>query len=146
MNLAAKRKVHWASGSNAGSSLIRRAKSESKKRLPLPGLIALPLEWRTPQPYQIGNISGSGFYLLTDERPYPGTLILMTLQRTGTDGEKVGNSLAVYSKVIRWGQDGVGFSFVTMESQHAKNNGREPQNFANQESLNEFLKKALDRR
>ena len=69
----------------------------------------------------MGNISVSGFFLLTDERPYPGTLILMTLQKTGTNGEKPGNSIAVYTKVIRWGSDGVGFRFVPVESKDAKN-------------------------
>ena len=113
-------------------------------RRALPGLIAYHWSGGTPQPYHLGNISESGFYLLTDERPYPGTLILMTLQRTSGDADEHGNSLAVYSKVIRWGPDGVGFRFVTLDSEHTQTNDREPQNFANQESLNAFLKKVLE--
>jgi hypothetical protein len=85
----------------------------------------------------------SGFFLLTDERPYPGTLILMTLQKTGTNAEKPENSIAVYTKVIRWGPDGVGFRFVAVESKDAKSNKRGPKNFANQESLDAFLRKVL---
>jgi hypothetical protein len=111
-------------------------------RTPLPGLIAYHWSGGTPQAYQVGNISVSGFFLLTDERPYPGTLILMTLQKTGTNAEKPGNSIAVYTKVIRWGSDGVGFRFVPVESKDAKTT-REPKKVANQGSLDEFLKKVL---
>jgi hypothetical protein len=119
---------------------------QRSNRRALPGLIAYHWSGGTPQPYHLGNISETGFYLLTDERPYPGTLILMTLQKTSSAAEEHGNSVAVYSKVIRWGPDGVGFRFVTLKSQHVKKNDREPQNFANQQSLNAFLKKELERR
>lgn len=111
-------------------------------RTPLPGLIAYHWSGGTPQAYHVGNISPSGFFLLTDERPYPGTLILMTLQKTGTNAEKSGNSIAVYTKVIRWGPDGVGFTFVPVGSKDAKST-REPKKVANQESLDEFLKQVL---
>jgi hypothetical protein len=109
----------------------------------LPGLIAYHWSGGTPQAYHVANISVSGFFLLTDERPYPGTLILMTLQKTGTNAEKPRDSIAVYTKVIRWGPDGVGFRFVTVESKDAKSNNRQPKTFANQESLDEFLKQVL---
>jgi hypothetical protein len=124
--------------------LLPKSESDHRtNRTPLPGLIAYHWSGGTPQAYQVGNISVSGFFLLTDERPYPGTLILMTLQKTGTNAEKPGNSIAVYTKVIRWGPDGVGFRFVAVESKDAKNNGREPKKVANQQSLDEFLKKVL---
>ncbi len=114
--------------------------NQRSNRHPLPGLIAYHWSGGTPQPYPLGNISGTGFYLLTDERPYPGTLILMTLQRTGTKGEKLGDSIAVYTKVIRWGADGVGFAFVTTEAEDKKNSDRQPNHVSDQESLQEFLK------
>ncbi len=115
-------------------------KSESghrSNRVPLPGLIAYHWSGGAPQAYHLGDLSKTGFYLLTDERPYPGTLILMTLQRTARDGEKLGDSIAVFAKVIRWGPDGVGFAFAPVESRETKiksNRG------ADDESLNEFLK------
>ncbi len=103
-------------------------------RVPLPGLIAYHWSGGTPQAYHLGNLSKSGFYLLTDERPYPGTLILMTLQRTAKDGEKLGDSIAVFAKVIRWGPDGVGFAFAPVETRINSNRG------ADDASLAEFLK------
>lgn len=111
----------------------------------LPGLIAYHWSGGTPQPYPLGNISGTGFYLLTEERPYPGTLIMMTLQRTGTNGERLEESIAVYTKVIRWGPDGVGFAFVTPEVKDVKRTDHLPGELADQESLQKFLRIALVR-
>ena len=113
--------------------------SHRSNRSPLPGLIAYHWSGGTPQPYPLGDISGTGFYLLTDERPYPGTLIMMTLQRTGTGGERLGDSIAVYTKVIRWGPDGVGFAFVAPEVKDVKRTDHQPGELADQESLQEFL-------
>lgn len=103
-------------------------------RHPLPELIAYHWSGGTPQPYALGDISGTGFYLFTDERPYPGTLIKMTLQRTGADSERLQDSIAVYTKVIRWGPDGVGFAFVVVDA---------PGDLADWETLNMFLKRVL---
>jgi hypothetical protein len=82
------------------------------KRHPLPGLVAYYWTGGAPQAYHIGDISAGGVYLLTDERWFPGTMILMTLQRTNTDGEDPDDYIAVQTKVTRWGSDGVGLCFV----------------------------------
>lgn len=119
------------------------ASSQRSNRRMLPGLVAYHWSGGTPQPYQLGDISESGFFLITDERPYPGTLILMTLQRTGSKGERLGNSIAVYSKVIRWGPDGVGFAFIVPENDDAGKDDREPGKPAGRKSLQEFLRRAL---
>lgn len=84
----------------------------SSKRQPLPGLVAYYWTGGYPQAYHIGDISNSGMYLLTDERWYPGTMILMTLQRTNTDGDDPEDFISIQTKVTRWGNDGVGLSFV----------------------------------
>jgi hypothetical protein len=117
--------------------------SARSNRQMLPGLVAYHWSGGKPQPYQLGNISESGFFLLTDERPYPGTLILMTLQRAGSRGDKVGNSIAVYSKVIRWGPDGVGFAFVVLENEDEKRDDRGPGKPVSGKALQEFLRGAL---
>lgn len=118
-------------------------KSARTNRQTLPGLVAYHWSGGKSQPYQLGNISESGFFLLTDERPYPGTLILMTLQKAGSKGEKLGNSIAVYSKVIRWGPDGVGFAFVVMDDEDARRDHHEQGKPASRKSLQEFLRTAL---
>jgi hypothetical protein len=110
-------------------------------RHPLPGLVAFHWSGGLPHGYYLGNISDTGFYLLTEERPYPGTLILMTLQRTDTEGDNRGDSLAVYTKVVRWGSDGVGLAFVTPKSKDTKSGNELQKNYADQKSLKEFLKR-----
>ncbi|MGC1424999.1 MAG: PilZ domain-containing protein [Terracidiphilus sp.] len=112
-------------------------------RHPLPDLIAYHWSGGTPRPYALGDISGTGFYLLTDERPYPGTLIKMTLQRTSASNERLQDSIAVYAKVIRWGPDGVGFEFAPLSSKDTKKTDPQQGDLADQETLNMFLKRAL---
>ncbi|MGB6193201.1 MAG: hypothetical protein WBF42_12090 [Terracidiphilus sp.] len=81
-------------------------------RLPQPGLVAYYFTGGPPQAQQIGNISVTGFYMHTEERWMPGTIIRMTLQMTGTSGEGPIDTLTVHSRVVRWGPDGEGFEFV----------------------------------
>lgn len=85
-------------------------------RQPLPGLVAYYWTGSAPRAYQIADISSSGFYLLTEERWFPGTMVLMTLQRTDSDGQNLDDSIAVQSRVVRWGSDGLGLAFVLSAS------------------------------
>ena len=115
--------------------------SRGATRHALPGLVAYHWTGGTPKAYQLENISETGFFLLTEERPYPGTLILMTLQRTRTDGTNPGDSIAVQTKVVRWANQGVGLAFVLSRSAHTKVTDGRTENGADQKSFQEFLKK-----
>lgn len=86
------------------------------QRQPLPGLVAYYWTGSTPRAYQISDISSSGFYVLTEERWFPGTLVLMTLQRTDSLGKNVDDTISVQTKVVRWGSDGLGLAFVLARS------------------------------
>ena len=81
-------------------------------RLPLPDLIAYFFTGGSPQPHPIQNISVTGFYMETEERWIPGTVIRMTLQRIGSRGDDPGDTISVHSRVVRWGPHGGGFEFV----------------------------------
>ncbi len=67
----------------------------------------------------VRDISPSGFYVFTEERWYPGTIIRMTLtdQRQPT----AERSITVNASVVRWGNDGVGLQFVLQDE---KSRGR----------------------
>ncbi len=65
----------------------------------------------------IRDISSSGLYVVTEERWYPGTLVLMTLQRNDLGEEIAERSIAVQSRAVRWGPDGVGLQFVLPDEQ-----------------------------
>ncbi len=83
------------------------------RRHPLPGLVAHYLTGGAPHAYRVGDISSTGLHLLTDERWLPGTMILMTLQRTNTDGEDPEDWISVQTKVVRWSSGGLGLAFVS---------------------------------
>ena len=81
------------------------------ERIPAPGLVAYYWNGGEPKGHRLGDVSESGLYLLTEERWLPGTRIVMTLQKKHTTNasEEVSR---VESKVVRWGEDGVGCEFV----------------------------------
>lgn len=114
---------------------------QRSQRYPLPGLVAYHWTGGTPQAYHLGDISESGFYLLTEERPMPGTLILMTLQKTDADGDDPENSIAVRTRVVRWGPDGVGFAFAVSRLADANKDAHAAGSGVGQKALKAFLKR-----
>jgi hypothetical protein len=82
------------------------------ERLPAPDLIAYYWNGGTPKAHQLGNVSQSGLYLLTEERWLPGTFLVMTLQKKRGGEIKSEEISRVESRVVRWGEDGIGFEFV----------------------------------
>ncbi len=88
------------------------------ERLDAPSLVAYYWDGATPTAREIQNISSEGFYLLTEDRLRPGTVITMTLQRSSSSTEKETAAkphLTVMSMVIRQGEDGIGFTFLPQE-------------------------------
>ena len=65
-----------------------------------------------PAPHSVRDISSGGAYLVTEERWHPGTVLMLTLQRTDEYIDDRPRSITLQSKVVRWGIDGVGFVFV----------------------------------
>jgi hypothetical protein len=89
------------------------------ERLESPLLIAYYWDGSVPVGHEIRDISSSGFYLVTTERWHPGTVVTMTLQRSDIVHSDVNgdNYISVLSRVVRPGEDGVGFAFVPLETQ-----------------------------
>ncbi len=110
------------------------------KRRPRPRLIAYRWTGGNPQAHHIGDISDTGLYLVTDERWIPGTKILITLQRTDTDGEGEEESIAIEAKVVRWGADGEGLAFVGAHPQEGFGQIW-PDIGANRKELKQFLRR-----
>jgi hypothetical protein len=76
------------------------------------GLTAFYWTGASPQAHSIRDISATGVYIITEERWYPGTLVLMTLQGTAFGEEVEERTICVHSRAVRWGKDGVGLEFV----------------------------------
>ncbi len=107
----------------------------------LPGLAAYYWNGAAPEPHGIRDISSSGLYVVTEERWYPGTLVLMTLQRTDVGEEIEERSIAVQSRAVRWGTDGVGLKFVLPDAQDVKRGHNLLTDGADRKALERFLQK-----
>jgi len=116
---------------------LRNAPRES-----LPGLAAYYWTGAAPKGHNVKNISSSGLYVVTEERWYPGTLILMTLQVAG-NGKEEGfeHSIAVHSRAVRWGNDGVGLQFIPQDTPAASSGQNPLVNGANRRELEHFLER-----
>jgi hypothetical protein len=103
-------------------------------RDPSPRLAAYYWTGAAPQAHSIRDISSTGLYIVTEERWYPGTLVLMTLQRTDDGEEVTERSVAVLSRAVRWGEDGVGLQFILPKGQDMQRNDG-----ADKKTLDKFL-------
>jgi hypothetical protein len=94
-------------------------------RVKEPGLAAYYWNGASPMAHGIRDISSTGLYVVTEERWYPGTLVLMTLQRNDRGEECAERSISVQTRAVRWGPDGVGLQFVLADEKDSRN-GKAP--------------------
>jgi hypothetical protein len=120
----------------------RKAPEQRKApREPSSGLAAYYWTGAAPQAHGVRDISSTGLYVVTEERWYPGTLILMTLQDTGSGEEGVESSISVHSRAVRWGNDGVGLQFIPQDAPAARNVLTSLAHGVNMKELDEFLER-----
>jgi Flp pilus assembly protein TadG len=65
-----------------------------------------------PTGHSARDISSSGIFLLTEDRWYPGTLIMLSLQRAGASMNDPDRAIMVKSQVIRTDTDGVALALL----------------------------------
>jgi len=98
--------MHWF----ARSSFKDRRSTERYRE---PRLAAYYWNGAHAVPHSLRDISSAGAYLVTEDRWPPGTVVMITLQKSVKNADPESNrSIRVQSKVIRSGADGVGFAFV----------------------------------
>ncbi len=106
----------------------------------LPGLAAYYWTGAAPKARSIKDISATGLYVVTEERWYPGTLILMTVQEADSGQEGVGRSIAIQSRAVRWGNDGVGLQFIPLDTPSSARSGQDTSvQGADRKELDQFL-------
>jgi hypothetical protein len=108
-------------------------------REPSYGLAAYYWTGAPPSAHAIRDISSTGMYILTEERWYPGTLILMTLQGADDGDGNAERSISVHSRAVRWGNDGVGLQFIPQDDPSAHNGPNPLVAGADQRELDQFL-------
>jgi capsular exopolysaccharide synthesis family protein len=125
-------------------------------RVKSPPLVAYYWDGGAAVAHSIRDISLSGVYVVTDVRWYPGTHVMIALQRPDVAEGEPHRSLTVNAKVVRFGIDGLGFSFVmpskrpsaydgpySREAENLSRNARGPSipSGANKAALISFLQK-----
>ena len=101
---------------------LARSKSRERRnaeRHSAPQLVAYYWNGANATPQSVRDMSTSGIYIVTVERWYPGTVVLLTLQKVAEDGDaRSPRAIGVQSKVVRSGPDGVGFAFIFPTAAH----------------------------
>jgi hypothetical protein len=95
-------------------SLYKQDRRHSERR-PLEGLVAYERTSEGPIKLDIGNISSSGIYLLTEHRWQSGAQVSLTLQRSGPFEQFADRRVDLDADPVRSGNDGVGLSFLWPE-------------------------------
>jgi hypothetical protein len=96
------------------------AERRRAERRVLPGLVAYYWDGGAPVAHNIRDISSTGLFLLTEQRWYLGTLMMITLQNNDIAKAEPHHLIMVQAKVVQVGTDGVGFAFVPVAA--SKNN------------------------
>jgi len=105
-----------------------------------PGLAAYYWTGGSPQAHNIKDISSTGLYVVTEERWYPGTLILMTLQKTVNGEESAERAISVHTRAVRWGKDGVGLQFILPDDAAALHESNRLPDGVDRKELERFLR------
>jgi hypothetical protein len=125
---------------------LQRWWSPDPRRAPrerAPGVAAYYWNGAAPKAHTVRDISATGLYVVTEERWYPGTLILMTLHNSQAGEQLAERSISVLSRAVRWGNDGVGLQFVLENEENAQNGKGLQLDGVNKEDLAQFLQDLL---
>ncbi|SRR5579871_1076292 len=90
----------------------RQPRRRRAPRICVPRLVGYCGAGGSSTPHEVRDISVLGFYMITNERWNPGTVIRVTLKALQSDGRGVQDSITVFSRVVHWARDGSGFEFV----------------------------------
>ncbi|HUX45908.1 MAG TPA: PilZ domain-containing protein [Terracidiphilus sp.] len=90
----------------------RMAERRGQHRVADPPLRAYLGVFGSTEPFPVGNISATGFFLVTPDRWLPGTNMPLRLERTDKPGFAALHCVSVSTRVVRSTSAGVGFAFV----------------------------------
>jgi hypothetical protein len=114
----------------------------AEKRETVEWLVAYFFTGGNPEPQKVRDVCQNGIYIYTEERWSPGSIIRLTL----TDAREPSpeRSMTLNAKVVRWGNDGVGFQFVLKNPKAAKRREHSPEDLVAgmpREVVAQFLKR-----
>ncbi len=91
---------------------LRQREARRAPRVANPGLVGYFFTGGLSKPNEIRNLSVTGFFMKTEERWLPGTVIRITLQMLSGTADNPGDTITVHSRVVNWNDEGGGFEFV----------------------------------
>jgi hypothetical protein len=111
---------------------------------PWPGPAVYLWNCPIPKPHSFRDTRATKLHgVLTEERWYPGTLVLMMLQRTDAWVETAERSISVVSRAVRRAKDRVDLQFVLDDEQNSRI-GRNPEkDGTGNDEFTQFLQKLL---
>lgn len=110
-------------------------------REPVRNLVAYYWTGGAEVAHGVRDINLDGLYVVTEDRWYPGTMVLITLQRTDCKEEDGAcRSVRVYATAVRWGVDGVGLQFVVSGAGDGFGSLKSNVDSANRKEVHRFLR------
>ncbi len=107
----------------AAESLLKRLlrmmfpDQRKQQRITGPDLVGYLGRARASRPYGVSDVSLGGLFLVTQEGWLPGTEMPITLQRTNLAPDADEDCFTVQATVVRWADEGVGFSILLDEQE-----------------------------
>lgn len=109
-------------------------------RVPASNIVAVRWAGDQMHRYEVEDVSATGVYILTDERPLPGTVFMITLTKPAKSPGGEDESLSVQVKVARWGSDGLGLEFVTTDALASHPGGHHLEGGASSIQIQRFIR------
>ena len=93
--------------------LGRMLAQDRADRRPAARFIAYRLQGSTVLQNPVRDISATGAFVVTEERPTPGSLLLLTMQQEGRFETDATRRITTFARVVRQDADGIGVVFVS---------------------------------
>jgi hypothetical protein len=106
-----------------------------------PGLIARFWNGGPPQAHPVRDISASGLFVVTEERWYLGTQILITLTKPARGKSQAESTITMHAVAVRHGSDGVGLAFVLNDPRNRRRAQPSFTQGGNGDQLAQFMQK-----
>lgn len=127
---------------NGGTSWINRLLNTDRRasgRIPSPDLVVYCWEAGESIAHGVLDASPTGMLMATEERWFPGTIIVLTLQRKGAGRDDRDRTFTLKGEVVRVDKRGIGIEFV-VPSAGSGAMGRHSSAGAGMKNFEEFLR------
>ncbi|MDR3741991.1 MAG: PilZ domain-containing protein [Terracidiphilus sp.] len=97
-----------------GLETVVRRQHEKRRapRIAIPGLVGYYYTGGASKPHEIRSLSLAGFFMCTNERWLPGTIVRITLQKPASSEDDPELAVTVNCRVVNVSKEGTGFEFV----------------------------------